>query len=46
MRNWISAFMSTQDLVLEGGGLGRLPLEWREGMPQWLNGLHQILSLG
>ncbi|MFP3138111.1 MAG: hypothetical protein RXS42_07830 [Nitrososphaeria archaeon] len=47
MRNWISAFMSTQDFVLEDGGLGRPPLGWRgEGMLRWLNGLHPIFSLG
>jgi len=46
MRNWISAFTSTRDFVLEDGGLGRLPLEWREGMPRWLNVLRPILSLG
>ena len=46
MHNWLSAFTSMQDFVLEDGDLGRPPLEWREGMPRWLNGPRPILSLG
>jgi hypothetical protein len=30
MRNWLSAFTSTQDFVLENGDLGRPPLVWEE----------------
>ncbi len=47
MINRLSAFMFMQDFVFEDGGLGRSPLGWEEeGMPQWLNGLRQIFSLG
>jgi len=46
MHNWLSAFTSMQDFAFEDGGLGRLPLEWREGMPRWLDGPRPILSLG
>jgi len=46
MRNWLPAFTSTQDFALEDGGLGRHPLEWREGMPRWLDGPRPIFSLG
>jgi len=34
IRNWPSAFTSTQDFAFEDGGLGRPPLGWREGMPR------------
>ncbi len=46
MHNWLSAFMSMHDFVFENGGLGRPPLEWKEEMPPWLDGLRPIFSLG
>jgi transposase-like protein len=46
MHNWLSAFTSTQDFVLEDGDLGRPPLVWKEGMPLWLDGPRPIFSLG
>ncbi|MFP3229124.1 MAG: hypothetical protein RXR47_03135 [Nitrososphaeria archaeon] len=46
LRNWLSAFMSMQDFVLEDGDLGRPPLGWKEEMPPWLDGLRPIFSLG
>jgi len=45
--NWLPAFMFMHNFVFENGGLGRPLLEWKEEeMPQWLNGLRPILSLG
>jgi len=41
-----SALMFVQNFVLENGDLGRPPLEWKEEMPPWLNGLRLIFSLG
>jgi Transposase and inactivated derivatives len=44
--NWLSAFMFMHNFVFENGGLGRPPLESKEEMPPWLNGLRPIFSLG
>ncbi len=44
--NWLSAFTSMHDFVLENGGLGRPRSGGGRRMPPWLDGLRPILSLG